>query len=150
MERRRKLFNNRASPQANPALGSNNMGAFHGATSIPVFTSDKMSEWKLGNSKMPLGQAIIYCRKTNGNYIAAYCDAEKKEGFYEEIPEKGLEGIIKTATDRELDIIYLGEEKNESGIEMIHKQICEYHFSYHNQPKNIKSASSRLPVITDQ
>jgi hypothetical protein len=151
VERRRKLFNNRANPQANPVVGSNDLGAIYGALSIPVFTSDKMIEWKLGSEDRPLGQAVIYCKQANGMYATAFCDAAKREGFYDQLPEKSLEGVIEKSKEREIDIIYLGEKKaHENCVELVLFEIGAYQILYNKQPANIKKASSRLPVVTDQ
>lgn len=108
-----------------------------------------MNEWKLGSKKRPIGNAVIYCKQPNGTYTAAFCDAVKREGFYEsQIPQENLESIIKTAKERELDIIFIGEKNaKENYVELVLLEIGEYQILYNNQPKKMKEASLRLPAI---
>jgi len=109
-----------------------------------------MIEWILGSENKPLGQAVIYCKQADGIYVTAFCDAAKREGFYDQISEKNLQGVIEKSKEREIDIIYLGEKKShENCVELVLFEIGAYQMLYNKQPANIKRASSRLPVITD-
>lgn len=149
MERGRKLFNNSAGSQANTIMDSDDLGAFHSASCLRIFTSDKM-KWILGSEKRPLGEAIIYCKQPSGSYITAMCNAIKREGFYDQLNQNDLESVIETAKRREIDVIDLGERSaKENCVELVLIEIGKYQILYNQQPENVKKASSRLPVITD-
>lgn len=149
MERGRKLFNNRAGPQADTIMGSDDLGAIHRALSIPVFTSDKMTEWKFGNKSTPLGIALIYISVNDSNYLATYVNAMKKMFEVREIRRGELECILEGAKRSEVDIIYEGYIESNCK-EFLEEKAASYALEYEKQPEKMKKASSRLPVITDQ
>jgi hypothetical protein len=149
VERRRKLFNNRTGSQANPIMGSDDMGAIYSASCLRIFTSDKMSEWKFGNKNTPLGIALIYISVSDSTYLGTYVNAMRKMFETRKIRRGELECILEGAKRSEVDIIYEGSVDSNCK-EFLEEKAANYALLYEKQPKNMKEASSRLPVITDQ
>jgi|GEM_PF-4929348 len=107
-----------------------------------------MSEWKFGNKEKPLGKALIYCARTEIKYVAACVDSTKKQFELKEFPKYELEAIIQGAISDEVDVIDEGKAPHHYK-KFIEQKVAEYAILFEKQPKNMKEASSRLPVITD-